>query len=934
MLKSWKKNLFSVVAMSVLLGTFVFCFGSAKSTGACQFEGPRIMEAGNLIKMMSRQMIVEIDKQNGVLYSLYERKGKFSTNYLGNYKNVPGSSPETAAWTGNIISTVWKLYLPERPLVLIPSFSFRPSGEWREELTTKSSDIRNVICENETVRVEYLGGSKNEGGIKSYNLRMKYFFDKDGALMWGFEVENISEHILEIGELGLPLCANDFYRGVREKNIYINEVDDRSVLDEDERLKVKEMKIVHEERVVNHIFTGGHSSYALLERLSGDAPFLLVHPLGDTFFECNYRYESSGPAAGRQPRPYILAIHSWATKNIRRWESDWVNGHTSLILRPKEKKSFQLRFTLVNDYSEISEELYRSGNIGVRIMPSMVVPEGNLAYIEIKSRYETKEEFLSDNIFIKEKKRAGDKTVLVLFFKGRGQKSIKIEYNQGKWTMLHFYCTEPTAELIKARGEFIVDRQFYDNPSDPYGRHHMFLPFDYQTGSVFRDSDMVWEVGGSDEYGFSEALFLAEKNVYLPSKKEIEILEQYVNDCLFKNIQNPETYAIRASLYWKQRYPSSPWGHWNEERSKESYRTYNYIHAANIYHALYKIGKLYKLTSSRRPEEYLKMAYHTCEKLFNTGPWRHVGLMGGSNMINILNDLKQENLQDEYAALLKEMQKCNQVFVDVPYPYSSELFVDQTAHEQVYFFTRYFGETEKWLKTLQVIKALRGGNQPIWFRYGNDYRGDLACWYTESLNGLALLDGFEQTGDLDMFVKGYAGIMSVTANLLRDGMGFGQFISTPGIFAFRPPKTRDNGIGMYGFLKATKAYVIKDDSFGLIGVGCQIENMGDRIKIYPSDGLRKRVMFVDEKIGVEALAGEIESISYFPKISSFEVCMTDSTGLVVNSALIVRGLEKGRYLVTTNAKKEVVNITDSFKGLELRKPLNEVRLIKIEKLSD
>ena len=33
-------------------------------------------------------------------------------------------------------------------------------------------------------------------------------------------------------------------------------------------------------------------------------------------------------------------------------------------------------------------------------------------------------------------------------------------------------------------------------------------------------------------------------------------------------------------------------------------------------------------------------------------------------------------------------------------------------------------------KTLQIIKALRGGNQPVWFQYGNDNKGDLTCSYT------------------------------------------------------------------------------------------------------------------------------------------------------------------------------------------------------------
>ena len=61
---------------------------------------------------------------------------------------------------------------------------------------------------------------------------------------------------------------------------------------------------------------------------------------------------------------------------------------------------------------------------------------------------------------------------------------------------------------------------FTSNPQDPYHRHHCFLPFDHRIGSMFLDADEVWEVGGSDESGFSEPLFLAERTcIFLPAKK-------------------------------------------------------------------------------------------------------------------------------------------------------------------------------------------------------------------------------------------------------------------------------------------------------------------------------------------------------------------------------------------------------------------------------
>jgi hypothetical protein len=607
-----------------------------------------------------------------------------------------------------------------------------------------------------------------------------------------------------------------------------------------------------------------------------------------------------------------------------------VNGHTSLVLQPGEKKSYQIRFVFVGSYEAIRDELYKAGNLGVRVVPSMVVQEDTDVWVELKSKSEIEKiDFLSDNIKIKDKKRADDKTLLTLSFKGRGQKSLKLQYASGRWTNLHFYCIEDIERLLKARGQFIVQRQFYENPADPYHRNHGFLPFDHRMGSTFLDSDEVWEVGGSDESGFSEALFLAEKNVYFPSPKEVDTLETYVADCLFKYIQNPETYAVRASLYWKERYPSSGWGDWTKERSEATFRTYNYVHPANIYHALYKIGKRYGLLTQRKPEEYLRMSYHTCLKWFSTGPWRHIGLMEGSNAIHILADIKREGWEEEYNNLRQQMKECEEQFVRDPYPYSSELVIDQTAHEQVYFFTRFFGDTAKNLKTVLVLKALRGGNQPVWFRYGNDKRGDVACWYNASLNGMPLLRAFEDSGDLDAFIKGYTGVMSVMANVLPDGMGFNFFICTPGIFDHEPPRTFESGTGQWGFLQSAKSYVIKDETFGLIGCGCRIETTEQETTVYPKDGLKKRVRFVKEKIDLEATQGELNRLVLNKTGRSLELQMADSTGHVKRAVVEIRGLEKGEYRLTHGRSSKKVSSDGT---LTVNVPILEAGRIRLERV--
>jgi len=882
------------------------------------------------VQLTAGEMIVSFDRRYGSISSITRKGDEFGTNYIGNETNTPNVDPSDSRWTGDVVSTVWELLGDWRAFHLGQNDIFKVSGKWKKELTGKSGDIRHVAFQNNAFHVTYDGDARDDQGIRRYRLDSLYHMAEDNSLLWDIEIENVTGNDLEIGELAFPLMVNDDYAelyydpGLEEALSTINNVDFA-------RTPIRQ-KLIHEQKVFVHHFIAGHSSYALVQRPLGDAPFLLVHPMMETSFECLYKDPEAAflSHVNGWPGPDLMAVHSLATKDLRRWgKNPWVNGHTSVVLAPGQRKKYQIRFAFIDGYEATRDELYKAGNLGIRVVPSMVVQENTDVLVELKSQSPVEKiDFLSDNITVKNQTRVAEKTLLTLSFRGRGQKSAKLHYGEGRSTNLHFYCVEDIESLLKARSEFIVDRQYYSNPDDPFHRFHGFLPFDYRIGSTFLDSDEVWEVGDSDESGFSEPLFLAEKNVYFPSKREVDVLETYVADCLFKYIQNPETYEVRASLYWKERTPSSPWGNWTKERSEATFRTYNYVHPANIYHALYRIGKRYGLVTRKTPQEYLRMSYRTCMKWFSTGPWKHIGLMEGSNSIHILGDIRVEGWIEEYNNLRQAMKDCEAQFVEDPYPYSSELIIDQTAHEQVYFFTKFFGDTAKNKKTVQVLKALRGGNQPVWFRYGNDKRRDVCCWYNASLNGMALLDSFEESGDKDAFLKGYAGVMSVMHNVLPDGMGFNFFICTPGVFDHEPPRTFESGEGLWGFLQAAKSYVMKDDAFGLIGCGCGVEVSGDRIIVTPKDGLRKRVRFVEEGIDLEAMQGEISQLVFTKSPFAIELKMGDSTGVVKTAAVNIQGIPKGAYRIRYGKTSKKISSDGS---LTASAPMAEASHLEIEK---
>jgi hypothetical protein len=353
------------------------------------------------------------------------------------------------------------------------------------------------------------------------------------------------------------------------------------------------------------------------------------------------------------------------------------------------------------------------------------------------------------------------------------------------------------------------------------------------------------------------------------------------------------------------------------------------VHPANIYHALYRIGKTYGLLRRKTPEEYLKMSYFTCMKWFVTGPWKHVGLMEGSNVIHILEDIRLEGWTAEYESLLQQMKQCDQTFVEQPYPYGSELLIDQTAHEQVYFFTRYFEDQAKNAKTVQVLKALRGGNQPVWFRYGNDKRRDICCWYSASLNGLALLKSYEGSGDLDTLNKGYAGVTSVISNLTMDGMGFNYFDCKPGVFGHEPQTTWEGGCGLWGFLQAARSYVVKDPVFGLVGYGCRVEAAEEKLSVFPQDGVKKRVLFAAERIDLEAKSSEITEVVLYPGRDEIHLRMADSTELAKNAIVTVRGLPDGLYQIKNkHSTRRIASKGD----LTINVPIVEADRIELKKI--
>jgi Family of unknown function (DUF5695) len=159
-------------------------------------------------------------------------------------------------------------------------------------------------------------------------------------------------------------------------------------------------------------------------------------------------------------------------------------------------------------------------------------------------------------------------------------------------------------------------------------------------------------------------------------------------------------------------------------------------------------------------------------------------------------------------------------------------------------------------------------------------------------------------------------------------MGYGWFKLDPGTFSCEPPKTFEGGPGLWGFVRAAKSYIVEDDSFGHVGFGCRVEESGDEIRVFPKDGVRKRVMFVRDKVNIAAARGEIKSVEFNRVQQSLRFEMEDSSGLAKTVQLRIDGLPQSAYIVRTSASRLH---SGSSATLSFSIPADEAASITVEK---
>jgi hypothetical protein len=779
--------------------------------------------------LIGPRLRAEIDTARGVLTAVREVGNAASFSYLS---DVPVAHPTPAGdlqlGTGDVVVRTWR------------------AGGWRLESTAGSARTRTVEdADDAGVHVLHEPTSTAEG-LSSVSIRQSYLLAGD-ALEWTTDIANATPSPLELGEVSFPFVANNDLQSIFAGHEMV------------ERSRDELQRIWHEDRVFQHIHVGGHASYVLLQRPSGEGLIACLVPVDDTALEVAYQVD---PRTGSQwstvfEGPYFLTVHSRAARAVGRWlgnrerQKPWLHGETSRVLAPGESLTLRFRWVLLDSVDDLRGALLSAGQVHLDAAPGFVAVIGRPVALAVSSRREPVLRAEADSVTISPPTRRGEDTwVYELRFGTPGQKPVRIAYGD-RWTRALFFATRPPAELLQARARFIVERQYYSNPDDPFGRHHALLPYDDQLQAVFLDSEESWQVGGSDEYGIPVAMYLAERNAHVSRPDEIETLESYIDDFVLGRLQDVQTLDIRRGMSHVPPLPSrQPW-EWSDEQARDTHRFNNYPLLANVYHSLFKVACGSVGTRRRTAEEYLALAWRTAVRGFEVGRMPDVGAPAGANLLDLLEDCRSA-APAGYQALEPHLRRFSDVAAAAAYPYGSELFIDQTAHAQVYAALERFGLPEQLRRCGVVTRTLRWGFQPAWFRYGNDLRGSVCCWYGTPQNSEVLLREFRRTGDPRLLKLGVAGLASFLTSVRTDGASHGWFTWWPDRTGF-DTRSLDTDLGLHAYLRAAAAWVRTDDVFDTVGYGCRIlPDVDGSLVVEPDNGVDDRVELLDLGLSVRA----------------------------------------------------------------------------------
>ncbi len=724
------------------------------------------------------------------------------------------------------------------------------------------------------------------------------FYEIPGALpqiAWDVEIVNTGRQTIEIGELGFPLAFNNYYEG-------FGWTDDQ-------------LRRLWSGRVYIHKFIGGAASWLFAERMTAEAPGLLVFPAEGTGWEFFCHARSSLNTPYQWEGIPMVYVHSRATVEREEWPT-WFNEHSSLILEPGDKRTFGMRFapTFNEKHDAVHETLQLCAKPVIRLLPGAVAPTDVGIAVEVTG-VAPKRFYVSRDAVLETDTDPEAKSGFCFVKPAEpGPLTLSFPDDQGKLCHVHLMFTSPIGQLIDRRAEWIAANQVVEAPGTLL--HHAIALTNIESGQQVLAESEYLESSGL-ECAVADALFLAEKNALRPVAKEITVLDQFIEDFLLDDLQNPGTGAVASVI--------------QEGAAGYFGRPMSYPAVMCLYHAASQIAR-HTPGLRRSTEDYLRLAARTFCAMFRYG-WRlyvrSVGVLGYARVYELLEDLKAHGLHAEAEEVRQGIEYKASELTKLKFPFAGETVMDTSGFEEVFSAGKYRGDDDHLERTTRCAFATRS-LAPSWWWYGSDKRhwdggdasplealvdrGEACLSHTTIPNSLVffgLLDR-DYMGLPDSYMrKAFGGFLGPWALIRDDGaasMCYCPDLSSKqaGLNAF----TGASGLGYFHYLRESASYVLPNRDQGTVIFGCHYVLEDGVHRVQPWDGVGRRVVL--RQIGVEfrLTFGQLIKLALDGRRRWFEAEIHNPSSFAVVAQLHVAGLWGEHVVIEVNHERQRLTVAD------------------------
>ncbi len=393
----------------------------------------------------------------------------------------------------------------------------------------------------------------------------------NGRLAVRFDLKNKTAGPVQIGALGLPMIFNNMLTRAPAAN--------------DRTLAQMETGCSFYDPAINE--DGG---YVQVTRLNGHGPALLVVPEGRTPFEAwRILNEPNGPNGmfGRG-NPYEGSFE-WMVHSQAYAENEWQgvqewNPATLATLAPGEIKSYGLKFLVAPELRDIDQTLQANNRPVAVGIPGYILPmdlNGKL-FLNYPHKITSIQTDPANAISVVQNAptKNGWKD-LTLHGQTWGRVRLSITYDDGATQAISYYVIKPGAQAVADLGNFYFTKQWFVDPTDPFGRSPSVMTYDRAHNRIVTQDARAWEAGLSDEGGAGSWLAAAMKESGQPNPDELAKYQQFIDGVLWGNIQYKDgdlQYGVKKSVFYHDPavlpdFPYDPkinWGSWTSWNQRDA----------------------------------------------------------------------------------------------------------------------------------------------------------------------------------------------------------------------------------------------------------------------------------------------------------------------------------------------------------------------------